>query len=192
MIKPEPGSRRPSLARVILDAHGTQFAGLMLGVVAWRQEKHEEAVHLCEESADFSRALGDQWGLAWSLIIQGHDARRSHDLERAEPLYREGLEISEPIGQAAGVIWALHGLAGVALELGDPSLAARRFGLANRVALTVGFPNLAVSASYEQDFAATSAALGDRDFARAWREGSAMEIIDVEQRRDKADRWASP
>jgi predicted ATPase/class 3 adenylate cyclase len=168
-----------TLSQAIDDVHGTQFAQLLLGVVAWRQHDHEEAMRQCDSSAELARTLGDQWGLAWSLIIRGHYHRHVDQPLQAEAAYREALEISERIGQQAGVIWALHGLGGVALDIGNAEEAVRRFGLADSIARAVQFPEGSRSDSYAQDLAAAAARLPPDVYDAARRTGTATHLSAV-------------
>lgn len=168
-----------ALAETIDHLHGVQFAVLMLGVVAWNQGEHEEAMRCCQRSSELARRLGDQWGVAWSLVIQGHYHRRFGWWAQSSDAYREALEISERIGQQAGVIWSLEGLAGIALDEGEPSRAVRYLGLAERIARSIDFPDAARSDSHGRDLAAAREALDEPSFTAIWQKGAASRLSDL-------------
>ena len=99
--------------------HGVGFALANLAQLAWSQGKHAEALTLCEEAVEQTRASGDALFtglllgcLGWFKMIDG-------DLEGARRQKEESLDILRSLDakEAAGL--ALLGLSHVARQLGD-------------------------------------------------------------------------
>ena len=105
------------------------------GVLAMRQGDNEVARALQDESLALHRGLGDQWGMAASLLALGNVATGQGDHTRAAELYQECLDLGRAVGNrsaeagaAANLGWlaAMQWDSSRALELLEHSLALRR------------------------------------------------------------------
>jgi predicted ATPase/Flp pilus assembly protein TadD len=139
-------------------AYGSGWALNHLGHVAQIQGEYERATRLHEESlALFSQfgkphgSVAEAWyALGETALAQGKALLATQHLTRALALLHD-IE-SFPIG----IAWCLAGLAGVAVLDEEPERAARLWGAAEALRLSIG------------------AQLGEVAFAEAWAKGQAM------------------
>jgi hypothetical protein len=135
---------------------------------------------LLSESLKLARELGDQFGLAWALILQGQ-MLYNHDVpEQAQPMFEEGLTLAIRQREYELICLGLTGLAHVLVARGQPAGAARLLGV--REALHEG-TNISVlsmdRADYDAAVAAVRARLTPAAFAEAWDLGRATLLEEV-------------
>ena len=97
------------------------------GVLARTQGAYGAAQRLLEEGASLARAIGDDEGLALSLINLGIVAENQADYERAAALFEESRCIYAVVGDQRGVGHALNDLGLVHLAQGVLDAAASSF-----------------------------------------------------------------
>jgi hypothetical protein len=96
-------------------------------------------------------------------------------VDEAEDLYRRALAIFKELGHTFACACALDGLAAVALEHGEPALAARFGGAAEALHETVGTPLEPYEQRLRDRNASTlRATLEPGDLEREWARGRAM------------------
>lgn len=97
------------------------------GFLAVRQNDYVAATPLLEEALALWRELGDQAGLARTLLSFGVVAHHERDFARAEAMLQESLGLSREIGNTRGVEMALHYLGDLALDRGEHVVAVSRY-----------------------------------------------------------------
>ena len=130
------------------------------GILALAQGDYAEARALLEESLTIKRQLGDQQGIAGSLINLGLVASDQGDLADARALYEQGLTILRPLGHQEFIANALNNLGLVASAQGDyagaralqeESLTIRR-QLGDQGGISASLGNLGVVAQAQGDY----------------------------------------
>jgi non-specific serine/threonine protein kinase len=111
---------------------------LTRGDLALAQGHVERAATHYEEAIELFRAAGSEWG--WRDMQAGLAAVRylSGDLPGAAALYEESLRQSHALQFWAIVISSLLGLAGIAVEAGQPEVGARLLGATDGVSARLG------------------------------------------------------
>jgi len=71
------------------------------------------------EAEELSRALGDDWGVAYSLWLLGHIAFDQNELEAAHESFTDSIEYFEAFGHDHFRLLAMLNLAAVKIKLGD-------------------------------------------------------------------------
>jgi len=84
--------------------HGAAVMATWTGDTATTRLRGEEALHL-------HRALGDAWGVAYSLLMLSNAATEEGDFEEACSLTAEALDLFREIGDKHYIVVALNGLA---------------------------------------------------------------------------------
>src|SRR5205823_1183186 len=91
---------------------------LMGSLAAWRGEPAGVPA-LCGQSLQIFRALGDRFGLAYTLNELGRNAFDRYEDERGTELYEQGLILSRELGNRRGICFGLDGLARGARQRGE-------------------------------------------------------------------------
>lgn len=84
-----------------------------------QRQDYSDAHNLCEDSAQHFRAVGEPWGLGWSLNCLATSARGIVDDEAAWQLYDEVRQIFTNLGDDDMVAHALGNLRPLAASHGD-------------------------------------------------------------------------
>lgn len=137
---------------------------------------------LLADALEHARAHHDSQGAATALYATAVNARQKGCLERAALLHTEVLQMHVAAGDAEAVARSLEGLAGVALERGDPVFAARLFGAA-----AAGWQHIASDRTRwpweqerrERDLARLGDTLGAEELDAAWAEGAGRSQEDI-------------
>jgi lantibiotic modifying enzyme len=98
------------------------------------------------------------------------------DLPRAAGCFRESITVAQTIQQTRATLGAVHGLAGVALALGQAERAARLLGAVGAARESLGMGRITQKHHGERITADTQATLEPVAFARAWSAGRAMSL----------------
>jgi predicted ATPase len=150
-----------------------------LGHVAQLQGQFARARQLHEDSLPFFRVsaadnLGNLGvacafqGLGETALAQGSATSAATHLCNALVMFRD-------LGDRAGMSWCLSGLAGAAALDEEPERAARLWGAAEALRLSIGTRNApAARATRERLMAAAREQLGEAAFDAAWAEGQAI------------------
>jgi len=101
------------------DRRGEAVVLQRLGDVAQCLGRTDEAVSLCERSAEVAREAGDRLCLVLAQSALGVVAMDGGDYDRATVLFEENLEASREIVYQRGMCAALHNLGDIAERLGD-------------------------------------------------------------------------
>jgi predicted ATPase len=167
-----PGAEARTLARA--------KALACVGILADFQGDFAAARALHEEGLAIRRALGDQWGVAFSLTAMGFVAQHQGDYGAARLLQEESLSIWRALGNELGVAWSLNSLADVAGHEGDfagassrlrESLTLRRaqgdqwgaaFALSGLGTMALYQGDLAAARGFYEESLAVRRGLGDR------------------------------
>jgi non-specific serine/threonine protein kinase len=169
------------LFRQVGDAMGRHQALNNFGWVEQELGEYERARELYLESLTVARSLDDARGVANNLSNLALIALFTGDYGQATEWFEDSLAAYADLGDQRGVAGCLEGLAGVAGVLGRPVDAARRFGLAAALRASVGAPLLAADRSrYESTIAAAREQLDDATWARAWAEGQASSLEELD------------
>ena len=97
------------------------------GSLAFRQGDYEAARELREASLAIFRQLGNQSGIAATLMNLGMVAQEQGDYKAAQVLHRESLTIQRQLGDREGIGQALNNLGVVMLNQGDYAAAQALF-----------------------------------------------------------------
>ena len=170
----------------------------LLGLVAHRQGRHDDArAHL-----EASRALSTDTRLPWPLgrSLLGLAELAKEDLEDAWELAHEGLEVLDDYGDRVGAAVALETIADLAVALGEPKRSLRLLGASQRFHTDSGIARLPVQADrFDRARTAAHAALDPTDATASWDAGGELALADAVAyaRRGRGERqrpqigWAS-
>jgi tetratricopeptide (TPR) repeat protein len=165
-------------------ASGDRFhAGVALTALsqlAWvRGDPAGARAHL-EDALTQHEALQNQYNIGDVHTRLGDLLRRTGDPSAARVHYAHALRTLHAIGHGLPSHQALHGLAGLAMEAGEPACALRMVSGAGALAAETGvLPSLQVRTSIEQVEAAVRQALSLEAQAAAWAAGQAMAMEEV-------------
>ncbi|HSH77819.1 MAG TPA: tetratricopeptide repeat protein, partial [Herpetosiphonaceae bacterium] len=166
-----------ALYRGLNDKWGMSYALQALGGVARLDGDYERATTYYEESLVLSREIGDRGDVSLARMNLGLVARALGDYARAATLLRESLLVCREIDWTLGCCFGLESLAGVAVDQGQATRAARLFGaseaLRERIGIVVDPDD---RPEYARDVAAARRQLDETAFAAAWAEGRAMTL----------------
>ncbi len=101
------------------DGFGEACALLVLGVLARRSGRAEEAVALHEQSLAVFQQMGDLWGMVWALRLLGIVRWLRGERARAARLFEDSLDLSRAQGDTMNQAAALHSLGRIAAYGGD-------------------------------------------------------------------------
>ena len=89
------------------------------GTFAWHRGDYDKATALHGEALELYRQVGDDSGVAFSLMCLGAQYNDPGDYERAAPFFEEALALSRRIGDRRNIVVTLHNLADVERMRGD-------------------------------------------------------------------------
>jgi tetratricopeptide (TPR) repeat protein len=167
-----------AITRELGDRGGTARSLGNLGNVAFEQGDYPAARVLHEECLAIMRELGDRGGMARSLSSLGNVAYGQGDLASARALHEEGLAIRRGLGANGEIDDSLEGLASVFSALGNPLIAARIWGAAERLREDIGtpLPPKDRPRHYRRVSASRASLESSAAFDRAWQEGRALTL----------------
>jgi hypothetical protein len=141
------------------------------------QEGYEVGRALLEEGLAIFRELGDQKGIALSLVELGHLAREAGEYARCAAYCRESMVLRHSREDRFGIAQALEEFAGLAGRQRQWERAVRLLGAAQSVAQALGrsLP-VAVREEYQRTVDGARSALGEAAFAAAWAKGQALTL----------------
>ncbi|MEO7908477.1 MAG: hypothetical protein ABIV47_02390, partial [Roseiflexaceae bacterium] len=116
-------------------------------------------------------------GVMWAYQGLGETALGQADATTAQQWLRAGLRLSRDQGARIMVAWCLAGLGSAAVLEEEPERAARLWGAAEYLRVTLGCRRApAARATYERLLAQVHAQLGEDLFTAAWAAGEALEL----------------
>src|SRR5829696_5669449 len=89
------------------------------GTFAYYRADYDHAIVLHGEALELYRELGDDSGVAFSLMCLGAQHNQPGDYERAAPFFEEALALSRRIGDRRNIVITLHNLADVERQRGN-------------------------------------------------------------------------
>jgi tetratricopeptide (TPR) repeat protein len=162
------------------DRHATAVALEVLGRLAWARGDPAGGRAHFEHALKCHEALRSRYGIGSLLTRLGDVLQRTGDPSAARAHYARALRTLHGIGHAETSHQALCGLAGLAMEAGEPVRALRLVSIAGALsALTGVLPSPPVRSSIEQFEAAARQALRPEAQAVAWAAGQAMTMEEV-------------
>jgi predicted ATPase/transcriptional regulator with XRE-family HTH domain len=149
-----------------------------LGQIAQLQGEYEQARRLHEASLQQFEVIGRQdYSVMEAHQSLGETALAQGDAVRAAKHFGEGLLIACDLSIRVGMAWCLAGLAGAAALDEEPERAARLWGAAEALRLSIGVREAPAShATRERLMADVREQLGEAAFAAAWAEGQAATL----------------
>jgi predicted ATPase/class 3 adenylate cyclase len=144
-------------------------------ILVWRGDL-AVGVPMLDEALTRLRQTGADWLILLVLNQRGHAALAQRDLPRAAGCFRESITVAQTIQQTRATLGAVHGLAGVALALGQAERAAGLLGAVGAVRESLGMGRITQKHHGERITADTRAALEGADFERAWSVGQALSL----------------
>ena len=106
-------------------------------ILVWRGDL-AVGVPMLDEALTRLRQTGADWLILLVLNQRGHAALAQRDLPRAAGCFRESITVAQTIQQTRATLGAVHGLAGVALALGQAERAAGLLGAVGAVRESLG------------------------------------------------------
>jgi tetratricopeptide (TPR) repeat protein len=167
-----------TLSQELGDLAGIHFALNHLGQVAQLQGEYERAARLHQESLVLFDQIGLRHGMSmWAHQSLGETALAQKNSMLARTHFMKALELCRDLGDQLLMAWCLAGLAGVAALNEEPERAARLWGAAEALRLSIGGrPAPAVRATHEQLQAQVRKQLGEARFDAKWAEGQAASV----------------
>lgn len=140
----------------------------------------DEGIQLIEEALEHSRTLGYRFEVGVALGQRAHAARLQGDLAAATRLFWESIAEAGAIGDERRVLGAFLGLAGVALDEGQPERAAQLIGAAEAARETRGVSRVIAHPLHNaRIYAAVRERLGDDEYAKLVAEGRTIPFDQV-------------
>jgi predicted ATPase/DNA-binding SARP family transcriptional activator len=166
--------------RELDDAEGVAWSLLSLGTIGRLQGDGEQAATLLQESRSLAERIGFREGMAWSLEQLGLLAADRSD-PSAAALLRTSLEIHHDLRDRWRTCSVLEDLAVIALADGNAEQAARLLAAAEAMRVTIGSVIAPCERrQHEATMTGARAALGEKSFAAAWRQGRQAPIDDLQ------------
>jgi predicted ATPase/class 3 adenylate cyclase len=126
------GERARELCEESLARHSGKFnecqAATLLGGIAFREGRHEEAFELLERSARLADDIGFDWWRTNALQTAAEFALMLGRLDEARALVRESLQLAQRIQDRQGIAYGLTMVAWIAAEEGEAARAGRLWG----------------------------------------------------------------
>lgn len=166
-----------SLFRVLGDRRGVAMVLYVIGRYRVLERNPHEAEPYLTEALDLSRSLGNRRGIVLALAVLGQVHTMTGDLVAAKPLVEESLELSRGLTGQGGGITTLEACAMifVALRQFEEAVNLLSFCAALREKIGSSFsPKNRVL--IDSLLAEAMAALGEKDFQKAWRLGETMSL----------------
>lgn len=154
------------------DPEGLLLTWFLLGVVKSALGDHEGATEVARQAVGLSEALDETWGRSYALWVLALDAWTRQDLDAAENLATQSLELKHGFRDDLGAAIDTNLIAGIALDRGDPTKAAKLLGAVAARSVTVGFELRGVLASsYDKITRAAEDRLGPELFRTLYEVG---------------------
>ncbi|MDF3041547.1 MAG: adenylate/guanylate cyclase protein, partial [Thermomicrobiales bacterium] len=144
-------------------------------ILVWRGEL-AAGVPMLDEALARLRQIGSDWLILLVLNQRGHAALAEEDLPRAAGCFAESITEARSTQQTRTILGAVHGLAGVALALGQPERAARLLGAVGAAREALGMGRISQKHHGERITADTRAALEAAAFEEAWTAGRVLTV----------------
>jgi tetratricopeptide (TPR) repeat protein len=152
-------------------------------------DDYPSAVARYEEAAQIAETVGDRIVLSVAVANLSYVASHDGDYATARRLGGRGLQLALEAGRRQLAAWSVSELAEPALGLGEPELAARLIGAAERSLHVMGgriYPGDVPA--HERVIAGVVEALGGDGYDRCYADGAAMSF---DESVELALRWAS-
>ncbi len=184
MVAAETGGNQQALFqesleifRAVGDTAGIAEVLNMLGEVKRAQGDCLAAIQFYEESLTLWRRLGDEQYIATILHNLGRVTQHFGDSQRSATLLVDSMSRFQRLHITNGVALCLRGLAGVAVALDWPEVAARFLGAAETLAERAGVvEDSADRAQTQSALDAARARLGEARFHAAWSTGKTLTV----------------
>ena len=132
---------------------------------------------LVEINLEKARKKGNDQVTLYYLRLSGIVARVHGAINQAKSYFQENLLIAQNYGDLVGVCLGVSGLAGVALDSGQPELAARLLGAVEALLETLAVTLQGIDSNvFQRDSQAAREQLGDATFAEAWGSGRLLTL----------------
>ncbi len=166
-----------SEARTLNDNWLLSFALNNLGEVARVQGRYDQARKYYEESDSLLTDSGDDGDKARFVHNLGYIAQHEEEFELAEAQFRKSLKMFRQLGNRRGMVECMAGLAGLKAQQGQTVWGAILFSTAESLLKATGgawWP--ADRVEVERNREIMRSALGEAEFAAAWKKGQTMTL----------------
>ena len=144
-------------------------------------QEYERAEASLHTSLDSFTEMGWTFGRIETLTALGYVALEREHLRQARTWLMQAIAEAQSVGFSSGLVDCLNGMGGLALQEGDPLRAARLYGAAEEMSISVG------SLSHEpplvtlnkQHLATLRLVLDPAALQKAWQEGRQMTMPEV-------------
>jgi predicted ATPase/DNA-binding SARP family transcriptional activator len=148
-----------------------------LGDIALSEQDYEKAERLYEESITLGRDADSVFPHPYPLRRLAYLVMRRGDLDRAIALCQESLRLNLDIRDQRAIAACLITFASAARAQGQFARAARLFGAAEEILITIAAPLLPADRDeYERNVNALREQLGAAELTAAWNEGRALTL----------------
>jgi predicted ATPase/class 3 adenylate cyclase len=151
-------------------------------ILIWRGDL-AAGIPMLDDALARLRQLSSDWLITLVLNQRGHAALAEGDHPHAAGCFTESITVARASQQTRAIRGAVHGLAGVALALGQPERAARWLGAVEAARESLGMGQISQKHHGARLTAATRAAMNAAAFAAAW---SAGRLLTLEAAVDEA------
>ncbi len=174
-----------ALAREADDKDSIAYALILMGLVNLIRGETARARALLEEGLTLAREGGWRERMAWGILGLGWTAFYEQKYETARSFFEEGLTLIHAVGNPVFMAFYLEGLASVNTLQDQPAPAARLWGAAERLRVTLGATVPPVMEhAYKQLRQQGQSRLGEESFSALWKEGQTMlqgQILTIEE-----------
>jgi len=152
----------------------------LLGVLAHRQGRHDDARAHLQASRALSTDPQLPWSLGRSLLGLADLAKEDENLENAWELAHDGLEDLDDYGDRLGAAAALEAIADLALAFGEPERSLRLLAASQRFHTNTGIARFPPEADrFDRARNAAEAALDPTDAIACWDAGGELSLDDA-------------
>ena len=156
------------------------WAQSILGAALLAEGDAAAASIALDEAKTVARSLDNAWLISLADHWLGKIARRAGDTSRAEQLHHEALHLQHRQNLRLGIVESLEALAALASDHESPAEAARLFGAADGLRLSIGMVRSpAEQTGYDDDLCSAHAQLAGDEFDAAWSQGAALSMDDA-------------
>lgn len=195
----DPEQARPLFEQALAVARSSGHPMLIghalvnLGQIVRHQGQTQRAEDLYRQGLAHFENGGDIWGIAYAANNLAYLLRQQGDHEQATHLSSQAVRLLDDLGDRYYLTFAVEDLARASADARRSRSAARLFGAAHALRLSIGAPLLPGSRDeYERDLGRIRAELGAPEFEKAWREGEHHPFDAVREEANPSARKSTP
>lgn len=166
-----------TLSRELNDEMQTAYSLASLGDLEMSRENLSLARPLLEECLTISKKLSHKKLLTVTYFNLGTIDYFDNSFETAAFNFAESLQIAEEMGNTTMISCALEGFAALAMKSNTPELSAKLAGASENLRESIGYSLEPAEEIFRTNYLKrTRAALGEKEFADAYKQGKTMDL----------------